>query len=341
MSLSRAQVREQMVDYLYGELQGEALAAFEAALRESEQSRRELAELQAMLRATRGELARDKAAQPPARVRDAVLKAAEDAAQRDAPPPARVIDAMPQRSALSSALRWLRSVWILPPLIAAAAAALLVFRKEQPPAESAHTQPTSHVAEPEAPGAPEGSTPGAATPQAEAPPPPAPESRSARSKSREQYATPPADWRRSRSADTRARAPAATTGESAPTREEQASGGGLGSAERRAAAAPQAPEALDPDTTLSSDGLRTAAPSSAPSARPSAEVRSAAPAPVPLTAANLERRARAHAAADRWAQAAADYRELLRRFPQDPRRKLWTEQLELALRAAEQAATKQ
>jgi hypothetical protein len=58
----------------------------------------------------------------------------------------------------------------------------------------------------------------------------------------------------------------------------------------------------------------------------------------PLSAADLEKRAREHEAAKRWVEAAADYSELLRRFPEHPRRNEWLLHVEQVLRAAAQAA---
>ena len=53
----------------------------------------------------------------------------------------------------------------------------------------------------------------------------------------------------------------------------------------------------------------------------------------PRTANDLERRAREHLAARRWQLAAADYRELLRRYPNDVRVAAWKKQLAAAKRA--------
>jgi hypothetical protein len=50
----------------------------------------------------------------------------------------------------------------------------------------------------------------------------------------------------------------------------------------------------------------------------------------PLALPALVKRAREHMSAQRWAAAAADYRELLRRFPQRPEASSWRRQLERA-----------
>jgi TolA-binding protein len=96
----------------------------------------------------------------------------------------------------------------------------------------------------------------------------------------------------------------------------------LGSARQRIAAA--SPSARDSATSANR------------STKPSAE----AAAPAPLPAARLERRAREHIAAKRWPQAAADYRELLRRFPKDPQHAEWLKQLDLSERATTQPTPK-
>ena len=51
----------------------------------------------------------------------------------------------------------------------------------------------------------------------------------------------------------------------------------------------------------------------------------------------LVRRAHEHVAAKRWREAEADYRELLRRFPNAAPAPSWKKQLELVIRASHDA----
>jgi hypothetical protein len=289
----------------------------------------------------------------------AQLAAARNVAARDALRPAYVAQAQVPRSqpqpwaAPRRVLRKLRAVWILPSLVAATAAALLVFRNDQhtlapdtpaalSPKEVEHAPLPSSAAEPAAASeantaSPDDSSSGVAAPRAEAPARPARQRRSPRGT---KFATPPADWQRSPAAESEARAPTAT--HAAPTRDDRAPAVAPSEARARgASSALKTSEASDDSLTLGAAHERTAAPAAAAPSAPDSPTSSDAldsALPAPLTAARLDRRAREHAAATRWAQAAADYRELLRRFPQDPRRKLWNEQLELALRAASRPA---
>ena len=86
MTLSPEQFRERLIGYLYGELEGDELAAFEACLAESEAYRRELESMRDTLQRARSGLA-ELEQNPPARVRRGVLDfAAEQVAEA---PPAR------------------------------------------------------------------------------------------------------------------------------------------------------------------------------------------------------------------------------------------------------------
>jgi len=78
------QCKERIVDYLYGELSGDDLAAFEACLQTSEACRREVEALQQTLGLTRRALSEPLASEPPTRYRSALLAAAEAAARAGA-----------------------------------------------------------------------------------------------------------------------------------------------------------------------------------------------------------------------------------------------------------------
>ena len=77
--------RDHMLEYLYGELNAEERAAFEAQLARSETDRRELAALRTMLEISRKALALESDPPPPARVRHQLLAAAAAQAKLAAP----------------------------------------------------------------------------------------------------------------------------------------------------------------------------------------------------------------------------------------------------------------
>src|SRR5262245_36608501 len=96
MTFSLEQFRERLVDYLYGDLTGDELAAFEACLAESDACRRELENMRDTLRHARASLA-DLEEAPPPHVRRAVFDfAAERAAGVSS---ARVLAAAPRGAA--------------------------------------------------------------------------------------------------------------------------------------------------------------------------------------------------------------------------------------------------
>src|SRR4051812_35216023 len=110
MTLSFEQFRERMVDYLYQELTGDELRAFEAYLSESAEARRELSALQSTLHIARQGLAQAAAEEPPTRVRAAVLAAAQ-AQLLEAQQGARAIRAGAARAEESSHWSRLRASW--------------------------------------------------------------------------------------------------------------------------------------------------------------------------------------------------------------------------------------
>jgi hypothetical protein len=384
VTLSFEQFRERMVDYLYEELTGDELSAFEAYLSESAEARRELSALQSTLRIAREALAQGSAEEPPARVRAALLEAAQ----------AQVLE--PQRAArttraLASVAEdrsfWsrLRASWLLPTLGVAAAVALVVFGKnrEAPMPSSERTAPNavntpaqgSPSSEREAPSAPAERSPSADEPAA-SPPTAAESEASARASGRlaegarqpadrqraattraarapaTGFAVPPPAWVAKRKSELptqpkprRAEAPAQPSAarsdaldmlDEPPANRDKRAAKAIGSAQgapleepamndvlRMApAAAPAAPAARAPAPTqdfvddLLSDSLEGAKSVPADDA-------------VAHSVTALLRRANEHVAAKRWPQAAADFRELLRRYPADARAPSWKKQLAL------------
>ena len=130
MSLTIEQFRERVVDYLYGELDGEALREFEACLVESAACRSELAALQSTLRTARAGLTPVDREVPPARVRTAVLAAAAEA-QRARSPAALPVRALNEH--LAAWWSWLRTPWLVPTIGVAAAVAVVVLGREIEP----------------------------------------------------------------------------------------------------------------------------------------------------------------------------------------------------------------
>jgi hypothetical protein len=134
VSLSDEQFREQLVDYLYGELSDARRAAFEAALAESADRRAELEAYRATLRHARSGLAA-LSEDPPARLRSAVL------------------DAERASKVVSRKAWYRRSAALVPALAAAAALAFAVLSPrrdhqmgpeyEVPPLPAAPVQPAA------------------------------------------------------------------------------------------------------------------------------------------------------------------------------------------------------
>jgi len=354
--LTLEQFRERMVDYLYEMLEGEELRAFEAYLGESAEARRELASLQRTLRSAREGLAQHVDAAPPARVRVAVLAAAQaHAASRQL--------ATRTRTPADELGFWsrLRASWLLPALAVAAAVSLVVFGKniESPKVMS------SRAAEQPKQAAPSASPPSAASPASEStpreektrPPEDAPQApmAAARARAPEQgFAAPPPAWVAKRARATRAEreardqeVPTATGASRAEPEREAVASEDQASAQPSTRRAGAKTEALAASEGADSLGSMAAPAPAKPSARAAAPVvandamsesddtksRRADDA----SESALVHRAREHFAAKRWQRAEADYRELLRRFPNDTRAPIWRKQLDSATKALHDA----
>jgi TolA-binding protein len=149
VTLSIERFREQLVGYLYGELEGESLREFEASLQASEDYRRELTSMQETLRVSRAGLGalRERDHAPPSRVSSAVLAAAaaqvrELAAEvgpRVGQPLAKARRGATRSDAPEASSFWsfLRTPWLLPTLGVAAAVSVVVLYK---PVESPKMQ---------------------------------------------------------------------------------------------------------------------------------------------------------------------------------------------------------
>jgi hypothetical protein len=370
VTLSNDEFQERLVDYLYGELEGDELRAFEDHLRAWDEARRELATLQATLRTARDGLTQIVDGPLPARVRSTLLAAAGAQLRAAEPSPAIPPTLVPEQGAF---LRWLRAPWLLPTLGVAAAVALVVFGKhsqapsmqvdeqtakpsEQQPGPSPASAPPSTATSESRPPEDKGGQPAADMQQA-----PAKAARSRHERARSQnegFAVPPPAWEAKReqasgtleesrpkqapAASGAARKSSAAAEREAPLAQDKASGG-LGEAsgprvDRRAAA--ERSESLDglaePTTPAPAARAVPAAPAVADDARiESANERQPthAQAKPALAPDDLARRAQQHVTAQRWQLAAADYRELLRRFPNDTRVAAWRKQLVLATQA--------
>jgi hypothetical protein len=345
VSLSDEQFREQLVDYLYGELEGARLEAFEAALALPAR-RAELEALRETLRAARSGLAA-LAEEPPTGARASIL-AAEQASRE------------PSRVVRGPWFRKLHAGVVVPALAAAAALtfAVLAPRRDHVPGQSyevearprarerteapAETFPGSPPALPEPPREqPLGALPGE---------PPRDQLPSADEAEQSASGGAPARSERKREAPARARRPA---GEGVAGR----SGGGyaqpppsarddLGDSDRGGVGAlreaePRAEQARA-SRTMDKESAASAPPAAAPAKKGGAASISAAPAAEQAASESpkaapepdarnspdaLVERARAHAEARRWADAAIAYRELLQRFPRDPRAAAWRSEL--------------
>jgi hypothetical protein len=381
MTLSSDQFHERLIGYLYGELEGEELRAFEEYLRDSEEGRRELASLQTTLRMARDGLAQA-VDEPPVRVRSAVLAAA--AAQLQAAKPLRAARAtrVDEQGGFS---RWLRATWLVPSLGVAAAVALVVFGKN---IESPRARVDEHAARPTAvpEQSPASPPPSAAAsesdkveekgrqPAVDARQAPAKASRSNRAGARskdDDFAVPPPAWNAKRVQPSRAQpeprsAPAAGAAREphaeaereellVPDRpraarsvesigrvdprgaaSEKSEGADvlddLSALERPAPAAPASSAARASSVAPASSAARAPA-QDAPAEAASELQRNRADAKIARAPNELVRRAGEHLAARRWQQAVTDYRELLRRYPNDSRVLAWKKQLELAAQA--------
>jgi hypothetical protein len=315
MTLSVEQFHEQLIDYLYDQLKGDELRAFEAHLRDSADARQELASLQNTLRVAREGIAQSADEAPTARVRDAVLAAARQHAREPMP-------AKRARDESAGVWRWLRAAWLLPTLGVVAAAAFVVFSK--------------HALSPELTREGTAASPYAVTTPA-APPPsaanaaPANESKQLENKAERTADPQPSAAKPTRSSTPRARGANAGFALPPPAWAPAPAAAPRGSVERETGQSEDEPNAL-----------RRRAPTPSRGAEPLREAAKPEPADDLLAgsedgrvaAANvLVRRASEHAAARRWREAQEDYRDLLRRFPRDVRTAEWRRQLAAALLA--------
>ena len=364
MTLPMEQFRELLLDYVYGQLEGEPLRAFEDCLRESADCRRELALLQSTLQRARAGLASAAQAEDPApiaRMRSKVLAAAAEAhasARTSERVPAhltrlRQVEPSAHSGLVAGALQWLRAPWLLPSLGVAAAVALLVLGRQVEP-------PDTHGARQAAPAASAAAHEPAVAPSAPAQVPGPSRVGESQSPLGQQA---PADERQrptsARSGAARARAP--SKGFAAPppawVEEQPAMRERAVVEQRRAREEPGAPAAPAPARAEGSlsDGARggvgpSAAPASGAAAatasraarddahaelelagKDKASAKSAqAPGRAPDAALHV---ASEHFMAQRFEQAAAAYRELLRRYPDDPRAAGWKRRLALSTSA--------
>ena len=184
MTLSSEQFREQLVDYLYGELEGDSLREFEASLRASELCRRELEAMKETLRISREGVPSLRALDdaPPSRVNSAIMAAAaaqarellaEPGAVRSRADEPRAEAGAPRRGGAPSLWSWLRTPWLLPTLGVAAAVSIVVLHKrvespKMPGYESASDVRSQARGPASTPRADEGSSVPAALPSAAA-----------------------------------------------------------------------------------------------------------------------------------------------------------------------------
>ncbi|HEX5661751.1 MAG TPA: hypothetical protein VFX59_31385 [Polyangiales bacterium] len=338
--MSEEQFREQLVDYLYGELDGAQRAAFEKEL-EAPERRAELEAMRATLRTARtGLAALDE--EPPARLRGAILDA--ERASRN------VIALKP----------WYRRAGTITPMLAAAAAltfAVLAPRRDEQP--RLEPQPRLEQAPPPLPAAP------AVVPPADDAPAESKGKLEARGTSaRERHVEAPAEKEREARPPLRAPRPAEARKSAAADERADDFGGGFaappagwgsgGGALGRGAARERALDKAEPEaaeeSVASAPPPRAAAPAS-PShsmaseqaggpakrsqvvSKPGAELASGRDAGQQRAPDELVQRAREHASAHRWSEAVLAYRELLQRFPKDERAASWRSELGSASRA--------
>jgi hypothetical protein len=126
MAMTHEQIDEQMVDFLYGELPADARAAFEAHVAGCDRCRREVesfGQVRAVARTVLDE-------SPPARVHDAILRAAREAA---AAAPAKEALKEPKKEAKkaeparASLWDWVRGKWAFPTLATVGALAVFIL----------------------------------------------------------------------------------------------------------------------------------------------------------------------------------------------------------------------
>jgi hypothetical protein len=334
VSLSEEQFREQLVDYLYGELEDAQREAFEASLAQSSERRAEVEALRATLRTARTGLSALHE-DPPARARSAILDA--ERASR-----VRVLGRKP----------WYRRGATLTPLLAAAAAltfAVLSPRRDQP----LHQEQVERAAAPEAP-APRQEAEGARDEVApsgqqaeEGARDPLGERKRALEAASKGSSEPPRARKREQSRPGADKAPARRAAshddvDGLSDFAEPPPGWGGGGLVGSGAAAPAAVKpAQEQESRGAADRWADAPAHPAPVAsRPASAPRMAAQeasaeskADASSAADALVKRAREHVEARRWSEAVIAYRELLLRFPNDARAASWRSELGSAARA--------
>lgn len=150
MTHSIEHFREQLVDYLYGQLEGDELRAFEAFVAESEEARRELSTLSDTLYVARKGLTQLADEPAPTHVSAAVLAFAAQHVER--PQAARKPAATPR--AEGGPWAWLRAPWLVPTLgVAAAVSIVVLYKRVESPDMTRHREPAA-TSEPATPAAP-------------------------------------------------------------------------------------------------------------------------------------------------------------------------------------------
>ncbi|MET0283644.1 MAG: hypothetical protein ABW352_04220 [Polyangiales bacterium] len=318
--MSEEQFREQLVDYLYDELDQAQRAAFEAELASSTERRAELEAMRATLRSARtGLSALDE--EPPARLRGAILDAE-------------------RASHVVRPRAWYRRGITVAPLLAAAAAltfAVLAPRPEHQPGPDYASEP--------APGAPLAPAVPEPMPEASRDEPGVGELARAPVESKSKLEA--SDKAREKKGELRAR----SASRRGPALQERADDRAVSN---EGFAQPPADWGSGSLGAAGGGGLRdqreaeersdvpASRPAPAPAARAAAPKKSAAAESAELAKPardagsapdELVQRAQEHMAAHRWSQAVIAYRELLQRFPKDERAARWRSELGEAARA--------
>jgi hypothetical protein len=319
MSSAQDEFRQQLLGYVYGELKGDELAAFEAQLASSEEYQRELASMRETLQLAREGLSALAEAAPP-RLHGKLIALAD------------AREAAPRKPSFWA---WLRN----PSLIAVAGLAtiaLLAVVSRQNPFDAKHDRvPIGEEPKPAAPvlerNAEESQGPGA---NELAPPAPTRET-----------PQPATHRKREASADERRGAAAKSSGpmrdraaprkyaEPPPARDDQLAAPSAAAAESvEAAPMPRAEPAAPKRAAANGGGAYDL---EKPSTSRFAQPPPAAPTVPQLAPDQAVNLAREHAEHARWQEAALAYRELLRRYPDDPRKSEWQRELDLAKRVLE------
>lgn len=358
MTLTMEQFRERLVDYLYGELEGEEREAFEACLAASETCQQELESMRHTLSHARSGLAELQEPPPPG-LHHRLLALADREGRRSH-----------ARLRLPWIVLWLRNPAFISAAGLATVALLAVVGRQafrarpedlaNPPAQTTHptadsaATPTREVAKPGASDgertAPEATEPtdrqphqrrglGEASPaqldQATEGAPAPPSAKKAQpAPPRRTYAEPPPSWRPQRAAErTRRRERRATPAARGEKKTKGAAPAPVGARpsdladDTRATPMDLQQESEPEPEAKAAPALRSAATDGSGSGAGAAGSGHYAP-------AELIRRAEKHLAEGRPQDAARAYLSLLQRFPQDPRRADWRARLTAAKRAS-------